>query len=297
MNWDDLRVFLAVARGETLSAAGTVLKCDPATVGRRVARLERDAGTRLFVKSPQGYDLTESGTDLLSHAEAIELSVAQGLDDVGNTAAGGLSGQVRIGATDGCASYILPKVCAGLSQAHPNLDLQIVALPRLVNLSKREADMAISVSPPQAGQVSHEKICDYHLHLAASRDYLAGAPEIKKVSDLKDHPVIGYIPDMIYFTELDFLKEIATTRVNLASNLVSVQLGFLRANGGIGITHDFILPTAPDITPVLVEEVAFTRSFYLLRHTGDAKVERLALVADALRTGIAREIQHLEYIA
>lgn len=61
MDWDDLRVFLAVARTESLSAAGKRLKIDPATVGRRIARLEEATKARLFNKSPQGYALTEEG--------------------------------------------------------------------------------------------------------------------------------------------------------------------------------------------------------------------------------------------
>ncbi len=68
MDWDDLRIFLAVVRGESLSAAGRVLKIDPATVGRRIARLEEVMGARLFVKSPQGYALTSEGARLLPHA-------------------------------------------------------------------------------------------------------------------------------------------------------------------------------------------------------------------------------------
>ena len=62
MDWDDLRIFLAVVRAESLSGAGRGLKIDPATVGRRVARLEESVGARLFTKTPQGYALTEAGT-------------------------------------------------------------------------------------------------------------------------------------------------------------------------------------------------------------------------------------------
>ncbi len=71
-DWDDLRIFLAVARAESLSSAGKFLRRDPATVGRRVARLEEVAGVPLFTKSPLGYALTESGARLLTHAEQVE---------------------------------------------------------------------------------------------------------------------------------------------------------------------------------------------------------------------------------
>ncbi len=292
-DWDDLRIFLAVARAESLSGAGKMLKRDPATVGRRIARLEQAAGARLFTKSPKGYGLTEPGVQLLAHAERAEQSVRQGLDGLtGET--GGLTGQVRIGATDGCASYILPQVCAAIARAHPELELQVVALPRVINLSKREADIAITVSPPATGRLHVRKVTDYHLHLAASRDYLAEHPPIRSKTDLKSHPFVGYIQDLIFYPELDFLSEIGVDRVALASNLVSVQLGFLRHRGGVGITHDFILPFAPDLVPVLADQVAFTRSFHLIRHADDLHVERQVRVADALAAGIRAEVARLE---
>jgi len=76
VDWDDLRVFLAVVRAESLSGAGKVLRLDPATVGRRIARLEQAMSVRLFVKSPQGYGLTEAASRLMSHAEAVETTLA-----------------------------------------------------------------------------------------------------------------------------------------------------------------------------------------------------------------------------
>ncbi len=293
MDWDDLRVFLAVARAESLSRAGKSLRRDAATVGRRVARLEADLGQPLFTKSPQGYALTEAGSRLLSHAERAEQAVLSGADELAGQS-GQLSGQVRIGATDGCASYILPQVCTAIQKQHPDLELQVVALPRVINLSKREADMAITVSPPQTGRVTVQKITDYHLHLAAAREYLADAPPLAGLEDLSAHPLVGYIQDMIFYPELDFLTGMGIEKVALASNLVSVQLGMVRQGGGIGITHDFILPFAPNLERVLVNDVSITRSFYLVRHEGDVRVERFARVAAELAKGIRDEVARLE---
>ena len=152
LDWDDLRVFLAVARAESLSGAGKRLKIDPATVGRWVARLEDALGARLFQKSPLGYALTEEGARLVPHAERAEVAL-DGASEV-LTGPEGLTGQVRIGAPDGCANYLLPQVLARICDANPGLEVQIVALPRVFNLSKREADMAIAVSRPEAGRLT-----------------------------------------------------------------------------------------------------------------------------------------------
>ena len=87
--------------------------------------------------------------------------------------------------------------------------MQIVALPRVFNLSRREADMAIAVSPPTAGRLTVQKLTDYHLHLAA-RATICAHPPIQTLDDLQRHRMIGYIPDMIFDTELDYLADLGS---------------------------------------------------------------------------------------
>lgn len=295
-NWDDMRIFLAVARGESLSAGGRDLRMDPATVGRRVARLEQDMGAPLFAKSPQGYGLTEAGARLVTHAESAEQAFSLANEAVRGHS-DGLSGQIRIGAPDGCANFLLPQVCAAISEENPDLDLQIVALPRVLNLSRREVDMAITVSPPTAGRLVVQKLTDYRLHLAASADYLADHTPIRTLADLKGHRIIGYIPDMIFDKELDYLTDLGMQRVPLASNSVSVQFNWVRTGAGIGIVHDFTMPVAPDLRRVLTDQVQLTRSFYLVRHADDQRLERMNRFAEALSSGIRRELARLEGLA
>lgn len=292
MDWDDLRVFLAVARTESLTAGGRVLRIDPATVGRRVARLEAAMGVALFAKSPQGYALTEGGAKLLVHAEAAEAGIAGAKDAL--QGAQGLSGQIRIGAPDGCANYLLPQVLTQICDANPGLEVQIVALPRVFNLSKREADMAVAVSRPETGRVTVQKITEYRLHLAASVAYLVqhGVPAGR--ADLGKHRMIGYIPDMIFDKELDYLAEIGVSGAPFASNSVSVQLNWLRAGAGIGVVHDFALPSAPELQRVMVGDVSLTRAFWLIRHEGDGRVARLSRFAELLTKGLRAEVALLE---
>lgn len=292
MDWDDLRIFLAVARSESLSAAGRLLKIDPATVGRRVARLEEATGARLFAKGPQGYILSEEGARLVSHAEQAEAAMEGAVEALSGPE--GLTGQIRIGAPDGCANYLLPQVLTRLCDDNPGLEVQIVALPRVFNLSKREADMAISVSAPTAGRLSVQKITDYHLHLAASKNYLARTGPIRTRNDLKGRRLIGYIPDMIFDKELDYLAELAADTVPLASNSVSVQFNWVRAGAGVAIVHDFAIPSAPEVTKLLKGEFALTRTFWLIRHQDDRRSERQNRFAEALAQGVRKEVARLE---
>ncbi len=273
-HWDDIRIFLAVARSESLSGAGRILRIDPATVGRRIARLEEELGAPLFAKSPTGYLLSEAGQRLMGP--------------------GGLSGQIRIGAPDGCANFLLPQVCAAIGAQNPDLEIQIVALPRVFNLTRREADMVIAVSPPTAGRLMVQKITDYRLHLAATARYLRSHPPISTLSDLRAHRMVGYIPDMIFDKELDYLSEAGIERVGLASNSVSVQLNWVRQGGGIGVLHDFSLPWARGLQKVLPAQFSLTRSFYLVRHADDRRLERQNRFATALVEGLRQEVHALE---
>lgn len=295
-NWDDLRLFLAVAREQSLSGAGKLLRLDPATLGRRMARLEKTMQAVLFVKSPSGYALTEAGVQLLARAEAAEQAMRQATADV-VVPSDQLAGQIRIGAPDGCANYLLPQVCARLVADNPGLDIQIVALPRVFNLSRREADMAIGVSAPTAGRLVVQKIADYQLHLAAADSYLAARPDIQTIADLQGHRLVGYIPDMIFDRELDYLAELGMTRVPLASNSVSVQVNMIRQGGGVGIVHDFSLPATPGVTRILTSDVHLSRAFYLIRHEDDRRNLRLSRFAEALAQGVRAEVAKLEAIA
>ena len=292
-NWDDLRLFLAVAREQSLSGAGKALLLDPATLGRRVARLETALDTVLFVKSPQGYHLTEAGAQLRERVEAAEQAMRLAISGV-MPPSDTLTGQIRIGAPDGCANFLLPQVCARIAQDHPDLDIQIVALPRVFNLSRREADMAIGVSAPTAGQLLVQKITDYHLHLAASDRYLADHPPIRQLDDLKTHRLVGYIPDMIFDRELDYLADLGLGRVGLSSNSVAVQAQMLRQGAGVGVVHDFSLPFIPGVQRILTEEVQLKRAFYLIRHQGDHQNQRLRKCADLVTAALRAEVQRLE---
>jgi DNA-binding transcriptional LysR family regulator len=302
-HWDDLRIFLAVARAETLSAASAVMRLDAATLGRRIVRLETQLGVALFLKSPQGYALTDAGQRLMIKAEAAEQAMRAAAEGVlsHRAAAEGpqsvaLSGQIRLGAPDGCANYLLPQVCAVLTDLHPALDIQIVALPRVFNLSRREADMAIGVSAPTAGRLTVQRITDYNLHFAASDAYLDTAPPLHSLGDLKRHRIVGYISDMIFDRELDYLADVGAPRVALASNSVSVQLNLLRQGGGVGVVHDFALSAAPGVRRVLVDQFTLKRSFYLIRHAADRDHSTLNRFADMLNQGIRAEVARLERV-
>jgi len=279
-DWDDLRFFLAVARSGRLTAAARRLGADHATVSRRITSLEESLKAKLFERRPQGYALTGHGEQLLAKAESMETEALAIQSEIGG-ADMALSGTVRIGAPDGFGSSFLAPRFAGFAKAYPGLELQLIAMPRLLSLSKREADVAITLAPPKEGKVVARKLCDYRLGLYASQDYLDAMPKIAAADDLFAHRIVGYIDDLIFTPELDYLDEVAKgLRAQIQSSSVLAQMNAVAAGAGIGVIHHFMAVDEPRLVPVLPESVSITRSFWLLVHADLKDVARVRAVVD-----------------
>lgn len=281
-DWDDLRFFLAVARAGRLTVAARRLGADHATVSRRITALETALKAKLFERRPQGYALTEHGERLLAKAEAMETEALAASSEIGGADLA-LSGAVRIGAPDGFGTMFLGPRLARLAQTYPDLEVQLIAMPRLLSLSKREADIAISLAPPKEGKIVARKLTDYRLRLYASRDYLSRAAPVTKPEDLFEHVVVGYIDDMIFTPELDYLDEVAKgLRARVQSSNLIAQRNATLAGAGICVLPDFLAANDPDLVCLLPGEVSLTRSFWLIVHADLKDVARVRAIVDFL---------------
>lgn len=284
-NWDDLRVFLELSRRGTLLGAARALGIDAATVGRRVAALERALDARLFDRSQRGYALTEAGRRLTDPAIAMEAAASTAADRLSNQTER-LSGAVRIGAPEGVAASILAPACARIASDHPNLRLELVALPRVFSLSQREADIAIALTPPTAGRLRTRRVADYGLHLYATAEVIA-RHDLTTRPALREVRFIGYIADMIFDKELDYVPLVgARLRPQLTSTSLSIQLDWAAAGEGACILPDFVARKRPELIQVLPDQIAFTRSFHLIRHEDDLRAARITRTADRLTAAL-----------
>src|SRR3954454_1231589 len=201
-DWDDLRFFLAVARSGRLTVAARRLEADHTTVSRRLLALETALKAKLFERKPQGYSLTEQGERLLAKAESMESQALAISAEVGGSDLA-LSGTVRVRAPDGFGTYFLAPELGALAERHPGLTLQLVALPRTFSLSKREADIAVTLEQPTEGRLVSRKLTDYRLRLYASRDYLDRHGPVTELADLSGKTLVTYVADLLYSPVLD----------------------------------------------------------------------------------------------
>ncbi|WP_137885698.1 LysR family transcriptional regulator [Pseudomonas sp. 2FE] len=264
MDWDNLRYFLELSRAGKLTAAARRLGVDHTTVSRRVQALEKSLEAQLFIRAAAGYSLTEAGRNLLPQAEAMESAcsaIEQSRAGPGDT----LSGQVRIGATEGYGSVMLAPQLAALTQRYPHLGIDLLAVPRMVQLSRHEADIVITLERPVRGPFIITKLTDYVLKLYASASYLEQHPPIRHRDDLREHGFVSYIEDLLYSKELLYLDEIGRPRhVALRSTSILAQQQATAAGAGIAILPSFSADADPRLKRVLGEQIEFTRTFWML---------------------------------
>lgn len=288
MNWDDIRIFLGVARTGQILAAAKRLGLNHATVARRLTALEGSLGARLFDRSTSGCVLTDAGSRFFDRAEMMEAAALAAEADLGDDTPE-ISGTVRIGAPDGFGvAYLAPRLSL-LTRQHPGLTVQLVPVSRSFSLSRREADIAVTIERPETGRLIAGKLVDYALGLYASKTYLMerGTPETP--SDLSAHDLIGYVEDLLYSASLNYGAEFFkgwTARFEIASALGQTEA--VKAGAGIGILHDFIARADPSLVPVL-PDMKLKRAYWMVTHESSRPLRHVAAVQDFLREQVARD--------
>lgn len=285
-NWNDLRAFLAVARTARLTTAAARLGMDHTTVGRRIAALETGLGARLFDRSPQGYALTPHGERLMPTAERIESLTLTAAADLGE-ADQAVTGVVRIGAPEGFGSYVLAPLMAPLAERHPALDIQLVAISGVLSLSKREADIAVTLSTPREGRLVSRKLTDYGLSLYAAPTYLDARPPIRTRADMAGQRFVGYIEDLLYSPELDYMQAPdVDIHVSVQSSNLIAQLQATLAGAGLCVLPDFIAAKQPGLVRVLPDAVHLERSLWLVVHADLRNLARIRVVTDMIAASV-----------
>lgn len=281
---DDLSYFLQVARSQRLTAAGQVLGVNHTTVGRRIARLEGQLGRRLFDRRSTGWTLTAVGEKLMFHAETIEDALAAASTVVENSGSS-LSGSVRIVAPDGFGAYLLTPALGPMRQRHPELTIEIMTASQKSSFTEREFDVAVVLVEPSRNAVWAEPLLDYTLRLYASRDYVAENPPINAVEDLRKHPLIFYVDEVLDIDPLRIMKEILPGyTAKIQTNNITGHLRATVAGLGIAPLPSYIGDQSDELVRVLPDLVGVERRYWIVVPRGLERLQRVREVVALLRT-------------
>jgi DNA-binding transcriptional LysR family regulator len=287
--WDDVRFFLAVSRNRSLSGAARAIRVDHATVGRRIAAFEEELGSKLFDRTPDGFALTAAGQAILNQCEAME-NAAASVDRLVAGHDARLSGQVRVATTEGLAHLIIVPALATLTEAHPQLQLDVIADPRPLNIARRLADIAVRLARPSDADLVCRKLGDFGLVLYASHAYLAdhGAPERSR--GLAGHTSVSYLGAPSWFSQA-----LAGARVVLFSNSPFVQMRAIAAGIGIGMLPCFLGDDHPELQRLWSTEPPELHPVWMIIHRDLRRVARIRLVANAIAEAFERNRPALRY--
>jgi DNA-binding transcriptional LysR family regulator len=189
-DWDDLRIFLAVARGGGLSAAARAVGLDASTLQRRMLRFEHSLGVRLFDRKARGYGLTAVGEELLSSASRLELELLS----ISRAIAGRdeePTGSVRLTTVEAYAETLLLPHLQSFHARYPRIDLEVLVGTEVRSLTRREADVALRPggSPSEPGVIAR-RVCASGVALYASRTQLAALGRPRKSEKLEPHAIV-----------------------------------------------------------------------------------------------------------
>ena len=274
MNWDDMRIFLALARSGTLAAAARAAGQDATTVARRIQRLEAALATTLFEHGPAGQSLTEGGHRLLAHAEAMEAGARAVQQQTEEGAA--LGGTIRVSASEGFGTGFIAPRLAHFAERHPGVAVDLIASTGFLNPSRREADIAIMLARPRGGPLIAAKLTDYRLGVYAARAYLDATGPVESIDELTRRRLVGYVPDLIYAPELRYLAEVdERLEAAIRSSSITAQARLIASGAGCGILPCFLGDATPGLERLLITQVSIERGFWLVVHRDMRRVARV----------------------
>jgi len=278
LNWDDLRVVLAVAENGTISGAAAALRISHPTLSRRLRRIEQRLGGRLFERTPSVCRPTEAGEDMRTLANrlrdeivALEGRIA-GRDQSSR-------GPVRLTAPDAVSEYLLPGMLAKICREAPELTIELVVSNRVLSLAERSADIALRVTDTPDPALRGRRVGTVAMAVYAEKSLATARP----TGQPADHPWIGYD------AALACTKPGAWVAANVPGSCIRFRANTLlgaaqaiRSGIGFGILPCFVERSIPGIIRVEPPIPSLESGLWLLVHPDIARVPRVRAASDAL---------------
>ncbi len=271
MNWNSIKVFLEVAHFGDLKQAAKSLGLSHSTVFRQLREFESTLNTRLFERNNGHYELTDAGEALRARARIMAATA----DDIARELLGHnqrLSGTVRVTAPNSFASYFLPRYFQRFNEQHPDVEIELLVSDEEVNLSSRQADIAVRITDNPPEYAVGRKVCDLRWGLyAAQSQVLNDAP--KHWRELVGQPIIAAAGALKNQRAYTWLENNLGQNIALRCDDISTLAQCAQAGVGLAFLPED-LSTDGLRKLVSVDEVG-TNSLWLLTHADLRKVEKV----------------------
>ena len=291
--WDDVRFFLAVARGGSLSGAARALGVGHVTVGRRITLLEQQLGVTLLNRTPDGFIVTSAGEAILRQCAAME-SAATDLERIVAGRDALLTGSVRVTTTEALAYQLVAPAIAALRETHPALGVDLIAGVRSLDIARREADLAVRFARPSASDLVCRKLGEVAFSLYASKHYLARKGVPKQGQGLADFDLITLTGAPTAMSPFFMGESLEGARIALRCDNPFIQLRAAASNVGIAETACFLGDSAPDVVRVWPDKAPARRVVWLILHQDLRRAARIRAVSGAITEAFRRQRRILE---
>ena len=291
--WDDLKMFLEVARQGSVHAAAKRLRLDHSTVCRRIGRLESLLAVKLFDRSRKGIAVRSEAQGLLKHIEQMDRHAGH-LEDAFVRGESTTTQVVRIATMEGIASGYLARRLPALEQFGPGVKIELVSIPQAVDLNRKEADVFLSFFSPDARGLKSALFGTFSLFLYCSKDYLRrhGTPRTRE--DLDGHVFVGYIDELLAINAVRWLDEVVTApTMSFHSNSVFAQCNAAVSGLGIALLPTFVGEGVSGLQRILPDKVSVQRDVWVSVRTEQSHLSRIKAATKFLKHIFARDVDFL----
>jgi len=287
MDWDKLRIFHSVASAGSFTHAGQMLTLSQSAVSRQISALEEEITTPLFQRHARGLTLTDEGEMLYAAVSDVLTRLAQAEEALKNVREAP-RGVLKITSSHGIGTYwLVPRLDEFLKEC-PEVEVHLVMEDRELDLTQREADLAIRMRAPVQADLIQRKLFTVHYHMYATKEYLGAAGTPQSMDDLANHTVIAYgetaAPEI---REINWLLEATRRRLNGSGRTIRINnvTGILSATlSGIGIAAvpDYVAAERPELIRVLPDVPGPSFDVHLVYADALRQAKRVAAFRDFL---------------
>ncbi len=286
MDWNALKMFLAIADSGTLTGAAKTLEVNHSTVFRRLNTFEDEIGGRLFERLNHGYELTAMGEELLIEAKKIATS----FDDMERHIVGKdiqPKGTVKITAPNNIAYRYLPRYLTEFNKAYPEIHIELLISNLEFNMTNRQADIAVRATPAPPEHLVGRMVRSIKWSVYASESYKTkfGCPD--NIDQLGEHTLIGAAGGMRTLPAYIWLDKNFSPQIKTRCDELVAMAAFVEAGQGLAILPDD--QQRPGIIKLFTFETGENSDLWLLTHPDLRHVEKIKLVMQHLAKAFAEE--------